>query len=260
MYRERSDSNDSRNGKRFGEEGSGTNKRSNNTAVPRTTRTVPVKQAWASGTSNSDDGRNVFNNLKKQFKSDSSDVETLSSRSDDKHMDDNESIGSGSPPLRKNKETGNHHPGKTFIKKPSRLTTTVVPRTSKRNSPVLQDNTSGSDASSERSEESGVASCSANSANSLNRNLKTQKPTPRKNVNPDMFNVETIRRIQSNDVEVLSSSVQSIYGSADSDKLRKNKYDSQSDCMSECSFASQESLARETLSLAKQRDGKFWKK
>lgn len=231
MYGEHGDCNDSRNTKRFGEEGSKTSKRSNASAVPRT-----VKQAWESDTSNSDGARNVYKNLNTQFKCDSSDIETLSSR--------------GSPPLRKNKETNNEHPGKTFTKKPSRLTTTVVPRTSKRNSSLLQDNTSGSDASSERSEESGVAS--------LNRNLKTQKPTPRKNVNPDTFNVETIRRIQSNDVQ--GSSVESIYGSADSDKLRKNEYDSQSDCMSECSFVSRESLARQTLSLAKQRDGKFWKK
>ena len=229
-------------------------------------RALPTKHAWESDASSSvddvdDDGRHIYRDLNKQFENASSDDRTLS-RSDEERLGDGRSVQSEDTRGRKYEEREKLSPDKTFTKKrqsPLRQTIKGSPQTSKKSSPWLQENTSGSDASSERSEVQSEASCSKSSTDSLNGHLRTYNPF-RKGTQSDVdrFNVETVQGIRSNDVEVISSSVQSNYGS-DSDRLRKSE-NNRSDCMSVSSFSSRESLAFETLSRAKQRKAKFWKK
>ena len=96
---------------------------------------------------------------------------------------------------------------------------------------LLHNISSGSDASSELSEESSTVS---------------------RECNPDKFDIKYVQAMHSNDYEAPSTSVRSNYGS----ESRKS-YDSDS-FLSQPSSASRESVARQTLAHAKQRKANFW--
>ena len=96
---------------------------------------------------------------------------------------------------------------------------------------LLRNISSGSDASSELSEETGTVSG--------DNNL-------------DKFNIKYVQGMYSNDHEAPGTSVRSNY---DSKSSRKSGYDSD---LSQFSLASRESVARQTLAHAKQRKENFW--
>ena len=128
----------------------------------------------------------------------------------------------------------------TIYQKPSSAFHRTIKHDTRDNA-LLPDISSGSDASAEMSEESGTESKEINC------------------ISPDVFNIKNVKDMHSNDYEAPSTSVRSNY---DSESLNKNSYNSDSylshSHSSQSSFATQESVARQTLAHAKQRKKNFW--
>ena len=122
------------------------------------------------------------------------------------------------------KKTVNQQPTFHGIIKPTRIV--------QGNENLLHNMSSGSEASSELSEESSPVS---------------------RDCNPDKFDIKYVEAMHSNDYEAPSTSVRSNYGS----ELSGKSYDSDS-FLSQPSLASREFVARQTLTHAKQRKENFW--
>jgi hypothetical protein len=129
--------------------------------------------------------------------------------------------------------------GKTVNRKPSPAFhgITKPTQTVRGGGALLRDISSGSDVSSELSEEPGTESEDS------------------RYKSPDKFDIKYVQGMHSNDYEAPSTSVRS---NCDSESSRRSGYNSDS-YLSQSSLASRESVARETLVHAKKRKENFWK-